>query len=58
MRILFNILAKIEVPDVDEFFPRVEVEKELTETLKNEGMIVHGLAVTNYGIHNEKQEDD
>ena len=50
MRILFNLLTTIEVPDADEFPPREEVEKQLIEFFASEGMIAHGLEVTNYAV--------
>lgn len=58
MRILFNLMTTIEVPDAEEFPPREEVEKELTDFLRSEGMIAHGLEITNYGVPAEEQEDD
>lgn len=48
MKILFNLMATIEIPDADEFPPKEAAEKELREFLECEGMIVHGLEVTNY----------
>ena len=58
MRILFNLMTTIEVPDADKFPPREEVEKELTDFFRSEGMIAHGLEITNYGVPAEEQEDD
>lgn len=48
MKILFNLLTTIEIPDADNFPPREEVEKMLAEFFAREGMIAHGLEVTNY----------
>ena len=58
MRILFNLMTTIEVPDADCFPKREEVEKELVEFFKSEGMIAHGLEITNYGVPAEEQEDE
>lgn len=54
MRILFNLMATIEVPDAEEFPPRAEVEKELVQFFAEEGMIAHGLEITNYGVPAEE----
>ena len=56
MKILFNLLTTIEIPDADEFPPRAEVEKALVEFFRNEGMIAHGLEVTNYCVPVEEDE--
>ena len=40
MKILFNLMTTIEVPDAEEFLPREEVEKELTDFFRSEGIIV------------------
>lgn len=56
MRILFNLMTTIEVPDAEEFPPREEVEKELTDFFRSEGMIAHGLEITNYCVPAEEQE--
>lgn len=50
MRILFNLLTTIEIPDAEKFPPREEVEQMLIELFKSEGMEAHGLEVTNYGV--------
>lgn len=50
MRILFNLLTTIEIPDAAVFPPIEEVEKEFVKLLENEGMIVRGLEITNYGV--------
>ena len=54
MRILFNLLTTIEVPDAELFPPREEVEKELIKFFASEGMIAHGLEVTNYAVPAEE----
>ena len=54
MRILFNLMATIEVPDADKFPPREEVEKELVQFFAEEGMIAHGLEITNYCVSAEE----
>lgn len=56
MRILFNLLTTIEVPDADVFLPREEVEKELVDFFASEGMIAHGLEITNYAVPADEQE--
>lgn len=58
MRILFNLLTTIEVPDADKFPPREEVEKELVKMFEGEGMIAHGLEITNYAVPCDEQEDE
>lgn len=58
MRILFNLLTTIEIPDADIFPPREEVEKMLTDFFKGEGMIAHGLEITNYAVPCEEQEGE
>ena len=55
MRILFNLMTTIEVPDAEKFPPREEVEKELTDFFRSEGMIAHGLEITNYCVPAEEQ---
>ena len=56
MRILFNLMTTIEVPDAEEFPSREVVEKELTDFFRSEGMIAHGLEITNYRVLTEEQE--
>ena len=56
MRILFNLLTTIEVPDADVFPPREEAEKELVKFFASEGMIAHGLEITNYAVPADEQE--
>lgn len=58
MRILFNLLTTIEIPDADVFPPREKVEKELVEFFASEGMIAHGLEITNYAVPADEQEDE
>lgn len=58
MRILFNLMTTIEVPDADLFPPREEVEQQLSDFFRSEGMIAHGLEVTNYGVPAEEGEQD
>lgn len=50
MKIIFNISTTIEIPDADIFPPKEEVENDLVKWFKDEGMILHGLEVTNYCI--------
>lgn len=58
MKILFNLMATIEIPDADKFPPKEAVEKALREFLGCEGMIVHSLEVTNYCVPVEEGNDD
>ena len=58
MRILFNLMTTIEVPDAEKFPPREEVEKELADFFRSEGLIAHGLEITNYGVPAEEQEGE
>ena len=58
MKILFNLLTTIEIPNADNFPPREEVEKMLAEFFAAEGMIAHGLEVTNYCVPAEEAETD
>lgn len=58
MRILFNLMTTIEVADADKFPPRAEVEHGIIEMLAREGMIAHGLEITNYGAIAEDEEND
>lgn len=55
MKILFNLMTTIEVPDADVFPPREDVEKQLIEFFAEEGMIAHGLEVTNYAVPAEEE---
>lgn len=55
MRILFNLLTTIEIPDAEIFPPREEVKKQLIEFFASEGMITHGLEVTNYAVLAEEE---
>lgn len=50
MRILLNLLTTIEIPDADEFPPKAEAERQFVDFFKSEGMIAHGLEITNYGV--------
>lgn len=54
MRVLFNLMTTIEIPDADKFPPREQVEKELIRGFENLGMIAHGLEVTNYCVPAEE----
>ena len=58
MRILFNLMTKIEIPDADYFPKRGDVEEELVEFFKSEGMIAHSLEITNYAALADEQEDE
>jgi hypothetical protein len=51
-------MTTIEVPDAEKFPPREEVEKELTDFFLSEGMIAHGLEITNYCVPAEEQEGE
>ena len=57
MRILFNLMTTIEVPDAEQFPPREEVEKQLFEFFKSEGMIAHGLEITNYCVPADEEQE-
>ena len=55
IKILFNLMATIEIPDVEipegkSLPPREELEKAFVELFGGEGMIAHGLEITNYGV--------
>ena len=56
MRILFNLMAAIEIPDADKFPPKEEAEKALAEIFVDEGAIVHSLEITNYRMLTDEQE--
>jgi hypothetical protein len=56
MRVLFNLFTTIEVLDADEFPPKEEVERQLVDFFMYEGMIAHGLEVTNYCAPAEEAE--
>lgn len=56
MRILFNLLTTIEVPDADFFAPREQVEEAIVKLFESEGMITHGLEITNYAVPAEEDE--
>lgn len=59
MRILFNLYTTIEVPDANKFPPKEEVEKELVDFFADEGIIAHGLEITNYrAIADEEERKD
>lgn len=58
MRILFNLLTTIEVPDADKFLSREEVEKELVDFFASGGMVAHGLEITNYAVPADEQEGE
>ena len=45
---MFNLTAKIEVPDADIFPPVREVKRQLAELLADEGLMAISLDVTNY----------
>ena len=57
MKILFNLMATIEIPDADKFPPREVAEKELREFFECEGMIIRNLEVTNYCRVEEGKKD-
>lgn len=55
MKILFNLMTTIEIPDAEipegkSLPPREEMEKAIVELFEGEGMIAHGLEITNYGV--------
>lgn len=56
MRILFNLTTTIEVPEADLFPPKDEVERQLTAFFADEGMVAHGLVVTNYAVIAKDEE--
>ena len=57
MRILFNLMTTIEVPDAEEYPPIEEVEKEFANFFQSEGMIAHGLEITDYfRVDTDKEE--
>ena len=58
MRILFNLCTTIEVPDADCFPPREDLETALVNMFEDEGMIAHGLEITNYALTSEENEQD
>lgn len=58
MRILFNLMAIIEIPDADKFPPKEEVEKALVEIFADEGAIVHSLEISNYRAIADEQEGE
>ena len=58
MRILFNLLTTIEIPDADVFPPREQAEEAFVKLFESEGMIAHGLEITNYCVPAEEQESE
>ena len=58
MRILFDLMATIEIPDADKFPPKEEAEKALVEIFEDEGAIVRNLEITNYGVVADKGEGE
>jgi hypothetical protein len=48
MKLKFNLMATIEVPNADEFPPKEVIEKSIAEMFEFEGMISRELAVTDY----------
>ena len=56
MRISFNLTTTIEIPDVDKVPSREEVEKEFIDFFADEGLITHGLEITNYRAIADEQE--
>lgn len=56
MRILFDLTTTLELPDADKFPPKEEAEKALVEIFTDEGAIVHGLEITNYGVITDEEE--
>ena len=58
MRILFDLLTTIEIPDAGVFPPREEAEKAMVKLFKSEGIIVHGLEITNYCVPAEEREGE
>ncbi len=58
MRILFNLLTTIEVQDAEVFPTREQFEEAIVELFESEGMIAHGLEITNYCVPAEEQEGE
>ena len=58
MKILFNLMTTIEIPDADEFPPKERVEEELVREFEGWGMIAHGLEITNYCVPADDGEDE
>lgn len=58
MRILFNLLTTIEIPDAEVFPPRKQVEETIVKLFEHEGMIAHGLEITNYAVPYDEEEDE
>lgn len=58
MKILFNLMTTIEIPDANKFPPREQVEEELIREFENLGMIAHGLEVTNYCVPADEENDE
>ena len=54
MKVVFTLHTTIEVPDAELFPPKEEVERQMIDFFKSEGMEAHELEVTNYGIHAEE----
>ena len=58
MRILFNMMCTVEIPDADVFPPKEEVKKRLIEMFKEEmGANLHGLEITNYAVPAEEDNE-
>ena len=60
MKISFDLSAKIEVPNAENFPSREDVEEMLIRFLEAEGMIARGLKVTNYCVpaDTERRSDE
>ena len=58
MRILFNLLTTIEIPDAEVFPPREQVEEFIIKLFESEGMLARGLEITNYCVPADEQEDE
>ena len=58
MRILFNLLTTIEIPDAEVFPPKEQAEEAIVKLFESEGMITHGLEITNYAVPYDEEEGE
>lgn len=56
MKIMFNLSVTIEIPEADGFPPKDDLEQALSDFFLTEGMITHGLEVTNYYVDQEGED--
>jgi hypothetical protein len=48
MKIFIDLTVSLEYPDADIFPPKKELENDFVKMFKGEGLVVHGIEITNY----------